>query len=371
MVRTNPVRTIVLAAVAVTLPAAVAAADTLWIGESATNPIQTAGVKVQSATADGLTFASDAGGSRTVPMAKIQRVNVDGDTALNGAEDAFASHNWAAAASGYQAVLGRASTKDWEKARAGQRLVTAARAANKYDAEVAGYVAVAQTTPAAAAASRPPKPADDDPGLDAAQASVTAALAGPKLDGSAKVGLLGVALDIARAKHDEAAVASTLQQMVAAGGGSAADQATLKIATASVDVDKKQYAQAAAVIEQNRAAFTDPDQQVDALYVLAQAKDGLDGDKPEPAAVQDVAIAYMRVVTAGNVLADHGRPHVAESLVRVGQLEEKLKQLPEAMGVYTKVATDPAYAAAKGPQAAAKAAVDRLKRAGVGTAPKP
>ena len=365
-------RTIVLAAAAVILPAITGRADTLWIGESAANPIQTDGAKVQSATADGLTVTNASGVTQTIPMAKVQRVNLDGDTALNAAENAYAGHNWAAAATNYQAVVGRAGVKDWEKARAGQRLVTAARAVNKYDAAVAGYVAVVQAMPSAAAASQPPKPAEDDPGLAAAQASVDAALTAGRLDGSGKVGLLKVKLDIAQAKHDSAAVAATLQQLTAAGGaGSPADQATLKIATASVDLDKKQYQDAVNLIELNKPLFTDPGQQVDALYVLAQAKDGLDGDKPEPTAVQDVAIAYMRVVTAGGALADHDRPHVAESLVRVGQLEEKLKQLPEALAVYTRVATDPAYAAAAVPRAAAKAAVDRLKKAGVSDSPKP
>ena len=216
------------------------------------------------------------------------------------------------------------------------------------------YAALAVRDPSTAAAARPAPPMANTPNLDAAQAAITrAATMTPSAQRSP---LLGVQLDIARAKGDKATVAATLQQLVNNGGGTVADQAMLKLAAAGVAVDAKQYAQAGSIIDQNRLLFTDPAQQVEALFVLAQCRDGQSNGTAD--AMKDAALAYMRVVAFGDPLPD--RPHVAESMLRAAQLEEKLSDAKGAAGLYQKLATDKAYAGTPAADEARKSAA-RLK----------
>ncbi len=93
--------------------------------------------------------------------------------------------------------------------------------------------------------------------------------------------------------------------------------------------------------------------------MLAQARDGLLAANAGPDAVRDAALAHMRVVTFGSELPD--RPHVAESLLRAAQLEEKLNEPTAALALYQQLTADRAYAAT--PAAAdAATAVARLNK---------
>ncbi len=330
--------------------------DTILKGAAGSNPIPQDGVKVTGVQGTDLTYTTPAGSARTVALADVQRLTADGQPALNAAEDAYANRDYAGALDGYTAVLA-AAAPDWVTVRAAQRLSGVARAQHRYDAAVTAYAALALHAPDAAPAARPAAPVANDPTLTAAGAAVGRALA--TASGSAKSALLGVQLDIDRADGDKAGVAQTLQQLVATGGASPADQAMLKLAAADVALDAKQYAQAEAAVQQNRALFTDPGQQVDALFVLAQARDGLAGTAPSPDAMKDAALSYMRVATFGGQLPD--RPHVGESLVRAAQIEERLADPKAALALYQQVAGDRASA---GTPAAAEAAraVGRLKK---------
>ncbi len=120
-----------------------------------------------------------------------------------------------------------------------------------------------------------------------------------------------------------------MQQLAARGGTSAKDTGMVKLSAANLAFDSKQYAQAISTIEQNKAAFTDPAQQVDALWLLAESKDALAANKTDPETLKDTALAYMRVVTFGSQLGD--KPHVPDALLRVGKIEEKLND-PQIAG---------------------------------------
>ena len=330
-------------------------ADTLLKGLAGSNPIAEAGVKVTGVANGSLTYTTAAGGSRSVPLDRVQKLTVDGQPSFDAAEDAFAAGNAAAALSGYQSAVDGTGPA-WLKARAAQRLAGVARRLHRYDAEVAAYAALVVADPATAATVRPTAPPHNDPYLDAAATAVTRALASAS-GASQKADLLGVQLDIQQAKGDKAAVAQTLQQLVAAGGATPGVQARLKLATAEAALDDKQYAQAESAIQQNRALFADPAQQVDALFVLAQARDGqaVAGND----ALKDLALAYLRVVTFGSDLPD--RPHVADALLRAAEIQEKLGNTAGAKTLYQQLATDRAYG---GTPAAADAhtALDRLKK---------
>jgi TolA-binding protein len=342
-------------AVGVLVAAPLVRADSILKGSPGSNPIEQTGVKVTGISPAGLSYMTAVGEPRTVPLTDVQKLAIDGQPGFNAAEDAYAARNFPAALDGYTAALASGSAPDWLRGRAGQRLATVAHVQHRYDAQVAAYAALLAVDPASAAAARPAAPQPNDPYLDAAAANVTRAL-GLASQSAQRTALLGVQLDIYRARGDKSGVNTTLQQLVAAGGATPAEQAMLKLASADVALDAKQYAQAESAVQQNRALFTDPAQQVDALYVLAQARDG---QATGTDALRDVALAYMRVVTFGGELPDH--PHVPESLLRAAQIEEKLGDANAAVTLYQQLATDRAYGSS--PAAAdAHLALDRLKK---------
>ena len=342
-------------AVAVLVAAPAVRGDTILKGSPGSNPIAESGIKVTGMSAGGLSYTTAAGEARTVPLTDVQRVTIDGQPGFDGAEDAYAARNFPAALDGYTAALASGSAPAWLTARAAQRLATVARVQHRYDAQVTAYAALLAVDPASAAAVRPAAPQPNDPYLDGAATNVTRALSTAS-QSAQRSALLGIQLDIYRAKGDKSGVNTTLQQLVAAGGASPAEQAMLKLASADVALDAKQYAQAESDVQQNRALFTDPAQQVDALYVLAQARDG---QATGPDALKDAALAYMRVVTFGGELPEH--PHVPESLLRAAQIEEKLGDTKGALALYQQLAGDRAYASSP-PAAEARVAVDRLKK---------
>ncbi len=324
------------------LAAGLARADTLWIGDSMKDAIKVDGQKVQDATGDKLSYVTEQGMTASKAFSKLQEINVEGETSFNSAEDAFAHHDYDTAITGYQAVLQSSSSKGWIQTRAALRLLAAGKAKDRYDAQVAAYVALLQKDPTTASANKPTEAPDHSQYLDPALAAVTKGLESSKLDDTQKSNLLDLQLQINQAKGDNAAVLATLKQLNDMGGASDQVKATLKIADAQVAYQNKQYTQAIADIEQNKALFTEPDQQVDALFVLAQAKYAANGDKADADTLKDLAINYMRVVTFGNQLND--RPHVAESLYQAGQIEEQLKEPAAAAGLYGQVAKDRAFA---------------------------
>ena len=314
---------------------AVASADTVWIGELGANPIKAANVKIQSVDGDKVSYTTESGASSSKTLSQLQLINVDGETDFDAAENAFVVKNWNDALNGYQAVLQSSSSKDWIRKRSAGRLLVAAKQLNRFDAEVAAYAALVQIDPTAADAGKPSKPVENSPYLDTAATIIARALDNAQLNNSQKSSLLGLQIEIYRAKKDTAGVNQALQQLVAVGGGGPKDAAMLKLSAANVAYDSKQYSQAINTIEQNKAIFTEPDQQVDALWVLAQSKDAIDGSKTDADLLKDVALGYMRVVTFGSQLPE--KTHVPESLFRVAQIEEKLKEPQAAAELYQQI----------------------------------
>jgi hypothetical protein len=239
--------------------------------------------------------------------------------------------------------------------RASVRLVDVAGKANRFDAAVTAFVALAQKDPATASKSKPAVTDASARYFDGAITEVNKALDSTKLSDAQRAVLLSFLLEIDRAKKDTTGVSQTLQQLVKINAATPADMAILKLASAQAALDAKDYAKATSEIQQNRSLFSETAGQVDALYILARAKDGGDGDKDDPAALKDVAIAYMRVVTFGRDLP--GQPHVADALLRVAQLEEKLKEPQFALQLYQQISKDYADQPAAGD---ARAGIERL-----------
>ena len=351
-------RSIWLGSIAFAAAAALSAgpllADTVWV-KSGKNPLPFQNVKVTGIQGDQVQFTTSAGRQDSRPIAQVPQLAVDDEPALTAAEEAFVKGDWAGAAENYRKAM-QSTTKDWVKSRSSLRLLEAADKSGNFGDAVAGFVDLLQTNPAAANDRKPTIPKGHPEQLDPAIAQVKQASANPQLTGDQKAVLLNYLVELYNAKGDNASAAAVLQQLGKVAPAEASSpanrgiQATVTLTAARQAFANKQYAKTVQTLDGASAAFTDAQQQADALFLLAQAKEAL--AKPDDAdQLKDAAIAYMRVVA--NFKGMEGKPHVGESLLKVAQIEEKLKNSKEALSLYRQVATE-----FKGTPAAAQADQD-------------
>jgi TolA-binding protein len=335
-----------------------AVADTVFV-----QGLELDNVSIQGVASGQLVFQSESGNTTQRDLTKILRIHVDGEGALNDAEDAYASSNFAGAVDGYASTM-RSTTKDWLKQYISPRLIDSANKSNRFDAAVTAYLNLLQTDPAQAAHIRPQMPSPDSTYLDTAVSQVTDALNQANLTDDQRVSLLQFEVDLYNTRKDAAdadKAEGQLDEVLAKDPNNpvaALANARRKLQAAQAALDQKNYQQALAAIDANKQLFTDPQQQADALYIIAQARAGLLGDSKDPTALKDVALAYMRVVADFKELPT--RPHAADALLKTGQIEEQLTEPDVAAKVYQQVAeqfpSDPAAGIAK-------QNLDRLKSA--------
>ncbi len=332
---------------------AVAGADTIWIGQNAKNPIEADGVKIQEIDADQIVFVSSGGITTTKLPSEIQQIAIDGEAAFNAAEESFRDGKLSDAANSYNGAL-HSSSNDWVKMRSALRLASAAAATNRFDGQVSAYIYLMQKDPSQAGKWLPKLSDANSTSLDSSVEQLTQILSSSSLTDSQRADLLQLALQIYRAKKDASWTYATLAQLVKLNAATPGDLAVYHLLNARTALDTRDYQKALNEIQQNRALFVDPVEQIDALLAIAQAQDGL-VNRSEAAGLQDVAIAYMRVVTFGKDVP--GQPHVSDALLRVGQIEEELKNSAEAAQVYQQIVKDyPGQPAA----AAARTGIERL-----------
>jgi len=328
-------------------------ADTLWVGSSGagTGAIQIQNARIIKIEGDTIFFSANGSDSKR-ELSKVQRLNVDNEPAFNAAEDAFAASKWDAAVDGYQKSLG-ATTKTWLKDYLTTRLLEAADKSGRFDAAASAYVALV-TKDSAASANRPAVPAAKSPQLDAAAGAVSAALRN-KLNDPQQTALLGFLVEIQRARGDESAekqAAEKLDEVLARDPNNPAAAQVIarrKIASAQQALAAKDFAKAIAEIESSRAKFTDPQQQADALFIIAQARYGQASAAKDPAALKDAGLSFMRVVA--NFKDAESRPHVVESLMQTAAIHEQIGEPQTAGQIYNQIAQsypdDPAANLAK------------------------
>jgi tetratricopeptide (TPR) repeat protein len=356
------VRGSVALGLAVSIAPVIARADAVWIAASSGAPLKADGVHILRVDGDSLVYNSTGGTQITKPLAQVAQLEADDEPAFNAAEQAYRDGKFADAVDQYQKAV-QTSSKEWVRDRSSVRLVEVAAKTSRFDAAVTAYLSLLAKDSPLAAKARPVVPTSDPNAkvLDTAVDSLNKALAAPGLKDNQRAPLLSFLLEIYRVKNDTADVNQTLQQLAKLGAASPAQMALLKLASARVALDAHDYSKAQSEIQQNRSLFTDPASQADALFTLAQARDGLDGSKDDDANAQkDLAIAYMRVVTFGKDVA--GQPHVAESLLRVAQIEEKLKEPQMALQLYQQITKD--YADQPATAADARAGIERLNGKG-------
>lgn len=340
----------------VILPATHARADAVWIRSGKGNSVALDKVKITGVENGSLVFTTQSGNQTSKPLATIPRMRLDDEPAFNEAETAFDNADWPAAADGYRKAIA-VSTKDWLKDRASLRLLEAANKSGNFAAAVAGYVELLQKKPDLAAQAKPAIPKEQPAAIDTALGEVKQASQSPQLKPEQKTALLNYLVELYTAKGDTTSASAVMQQL---GKTAPAElqssemrknEATLTLEQAKQAVASKQYPQAIQLLTTKGGALTDPVQQADGLYLLAEARAGT---AATPDQWKDAAITYMRV--AANFKSVEGKPHVADAMLKTAQIEEKLKNPKEALALYQQVASE-----FKGSPAAAQAKQDAAR----------
>lgn len=351
---------------------AIVSADTLWVGEKAPG-LERPKLAVSELTRDGeLVYKSQTSGNAgKVELARVVRMSIDGETQLNAAEEAFAKGEWAAALDGYKRAAG-ASAKPFVKTRAVTRMLESAANSKQFEAQVTAFAELAKLDPALAA--KQPKIAlpGDKAKLKGVLPVLEQAQAAKPSDALTSL-IVEIALaadDVATAQKYTGRAAAPrppgAQQLPGAADptptADMSGQAAGRLNQAKVALKSNNPTGAIQAIEAGggRAAFTKPDQQFEALTMLAEARGLLARD---PATAQEAAVANMRVVAHAATLGKASDPEVATAMFRAaGLIETKLNQPKEALPLYNTLATDKRWEAT--PAAAeAKKAVARLKGA--------
>lgn len=319
-------------------------ADTVW---TSGGQLKIAPARIIRIQGDRLYY--EMGGRETSrELGQIYQIEVDGEPVLNAAEEAWVKEDWNAAVDGYvkSARSTAAGSKAWLAQWSTVRLIQSANKAGRLDAAVSGYLVLLSSQPDLAGKYKPTLP-EKSTFLDSAVTQTEAKLKEPRLPDAAKRALLGFLLELHRARGDLKKAAEVAEQLGDSGALSPQDQAELALGQARIALDQKNYAEVARVVESRRSIFVDPNQQADALFLVAEAKSKL--AKDDKNALKDAALAYMRVVAHfSNV---DGKPRVAASLLRTADLYQQLDEPQTALKLYERLIadfpTDPAAREAK------------------------
>jgi TolA-binding protein len=318
-------------------------ADTLWLKSPTSGkplpPLD--GVKIEKIakgdSPEDLFYLLPSGQERNKPLEQVLQLKVDDEPALSAAEAAFAAGDMKAAAAEYRKAM--SSAKPWVKRRADSRLVQAASKSGDFGDSVLVFLNLVQKTPDAAAKSKPPLTSASPQQRDAAIASVRTALGDAKVE--QKQVLLPFLVELYNAKKDTASAQQAMSELTRL-NPTAANTAEIRQAKVELALDQarqslaqKNYPNAISQIESNAALFTEPPQQAEAMWILAECKAATASDDN---ALKDAALAYMRVVANFKLLPN--TPHVADALFQTAQIEEKLKDKKTAALLYNKIAAD-------------------------------
>jgi tetratricopeptide (TPR) repeat protein len=292
-------------------------ADVIWIS-SGGSPIPFSNVTIARVEGGQIFFRTREGNETSRQLRQVIRIAIDDEPAFNAGEEAFTNGKWDAAIDAYQKTL-QTTAKPWLRNWAAVRLLDSANHTMRFDAAVNGYIAVALTDPGTALANKPVMPAPQSTFLDSATAQIAQALATRGISDETKAALLSLQLDIYRTRKDTDRALQVINQLSAIpSSGSSRPEAArvmadVKLNSAFIALEKRDYNKAIAELNSARGVFLEPAQQADALYYLAQAQHGLAVTTKTEDAIKDAANAYMRVVA--HFANAPGSPHVADSLL--------------------------------------------------------
>ena len=295
-------------------------------GDSAVvNGMQYSGIRILGIRDGELEFETIGGKVNAKPIGSVSRITLADEPALNAAEDAFAKSDWNKAAENYGKVI-RSITepeKAWLREWCSARLLDSAGKSGRFDVSIAGFIELAKKSPQQAktmfAALKLPAAGSDY--LKQAAAGLETAAAQSRSDASTEV-LLSALRDVYMANNDAAraaVVARKLAEVAARRNPNSAEAVRALMEVKLEDLRKalaaKQYVTVIQTIQKDAATIIDPNDQMEALYLLAEAKAGLAAAAAN-ADWGEVAIAYMRIVA--NARSDD--PRLPTALLRVAKI---------------------------------------------------
>ncbi|MDP9174223.1 MAG: hypothetical protein M3O30_10210 [Planctomycetota bacterium] len=315
-------------------------ADTVTLQpRDAASPIVFSDVKVSTIDSTKIVFTGLTGNEVTKDVTTLVDVVIDDEPAFNDAQRDLAANRLEKAIGEYEQVISK-SDKPWLKTYCMLRVMQAADKTGRFDKAVEQYISLAGRDASAALANQPKTPAPGSNYLEGAARALSAAADAADVKPDQKAALTALLLEVQSAQQATNATA----------------QADARLAAVRISLAEKQFQQAANTIEESKSLFTDTSRQAEALFLLAQAKDGIAGGQNDPVALREAAIAYMRVVA--DFKNATGAPHVADSLLGAAAILEKLNEPARAMEMYQSIISDfPGTA----PADQAKKQVDRLQ----------
>lgn len=325
--------------------ASIASADTIYQGS-----LPTPGAKITRIDGEQLVYEIN-GREAGKDVAKVTKINVSSEGPLNAAEDAFASGNWDDAVDAYQKTIQTAS-KPWIKDWSARRLLDAAQKSGRFDAAVSAYIVTLLKDPAVAAQHKPTLPDAQSTYLTTAIDDVRNTLNDATLSNEQKKALTTFLVELYHAKGDKAAEDAAYQQLAKVPGAAESDP-NLRRMAAQRNLDSAAAALSAGNVEQALQQVGDPaalptaGQQVDAMFLIAEAHDKLAGENKTK--LQDAALDYMRLVAMAK--DQPNRPHVVQSLIRTAEILKQVGDADSSRRLYQQIASqypdDPAAATAR------------------------
>jgi tetratricopeptide (TPR) repeat protein len=278
-------------------------------------------------------------------VAKIGRIAVDDEPALTAAEEAFSRQQWDEAADGFEKAA-RSSAKPWVRDWAAARLAEAAGKSGRFDAAVAAYVALVQKDPEAAAKAQPALPPGRSTYLDTGAQLIEKTLSTSRLTDRQQAQLLAFLTEIQVARGDSAAANAALRRLEdvlardPSNPAAARAQVRRTLQSAGQALAAGKFDQAIATLQTAGDTITEPTDQAEALFLIAEARLAQAGAArpPQPAQLQDAALAYMRVVA--HFRDAPGRPRVAASLLKTASICSQLGDREAALRLYDEVIRD-------------------------------
>lgn len=296
---------------------------------------------------------SRAGREVSREISTITQLEVTNEPAFNQAEAAYVAGSWDKATAAYEKAL-RATNRDWLRQWASMRLFETADKSGDFPAATTAYIELLRSNPDAAAGRTPTLPDASSTFLQTAAADIERALGGD-LNERQRAELLKFLLDIHQKRGDTTQALSAAERLSKLTGDAATPEnrrllADLKLGLATIALEQKDYPKAVVEIQDNRSVFIEPEQQAQALYILAAAQHRLAGEDQQK--LQDAAIAYMRVLAHFPKSSQAG-----PSLVATGEIMEALGNTDKALDIYKQAASE--Y-----PATGAKTHVQRLQEDG-------
>lgn len=325
-----------LAASAVSL-CAPALADSIYLYNNG-SPMMTPfreNVTILRITNQAMVFRTASGSEQEIALEKVARISVSADPALSAADDAFVLGQHEKAVDAYLKAI--RSSEAWKIRWVTPRLLQAATKANRFDAALSAFLSAARIDPPSAVANKPPLPPKGSKLLDEAVKQIEPALR-TAANNPEKQALLSLLLDIQIQRGDSSATEAIATQLSAIEGGEADPRLAnmlvgIRFDQASAELAAKRYHRVAEILAPVRSKLSSPAQQARAMYLLAQAQQGLAGN--DAAKQLDTAIDYMRIVAQFGVA--EGRPFVAESLLEAAKINHAIGDAAAAKLLFQQV----------------------------------